>query len=200
MPASTTTTATTSTIAATEYIVFEDALFEDKYLSPQVQSNLHEGYKLYPLRANDFERGYLDVLSVLTEVGDHTVDTWNSQYKFMKKHNDTYFTITITDEQTNRIAATGTILIEHKFVHKNGLVGHIEDIAVDSSHQGKKLGLRVIEALKYIGEMTGCYKVILDCAVKNIPFYEKCGFTPKESQMAWYIPSSAPTQPEKSHL
>lgn len=89
MPASTTTTATTSTIAATEYIVFEDALFEDKYLSPQVQSNLHEGYKLYPLRANDFERGYLDVLSVLTEVGDHTVDTWNSQYKFMKKHNDT---------------------------------------------------------------------------------------------------------------
>lgn len=31
--------------------------------------------------------------------------------------------------------------------------------------------------------------VILDCAVKNIPFYEKCGFTPKESQMAWYIPT-----------
>ncbi|GAN02875.1 acyl-CoA N-acyltransferase [Mucor ambiguus] len=196
MPATTiTTTATT-----TEYVLFEDSLFEDKYLSPEVQSNLHEGYKLYPLRANDFERGYLDVLSVLTEVGAHTVDTWNSQYQFMKKHNDTYFTITITDEKTNRIAATGTILIEHKFVHKNGLVGHIEDIAVDSSHQGKKLGLRVIEALKYIGEMTGCYKVILDCAVKNIPFYEKCGFTPKESQMAWYIPSSAPSQQEKSHL
>lgn len=82
MPASTTTT-------TTEYVLFEDSLFEDKYLSPEVQSNLHEGYKLYPLRANDFERGYLDVLSVLTEVGAHTVDTWNSQYQFMKKHNDT---------------------------------------------------------------------------------------------------------------
>lgn len=116
-------------------------------------------------------------------------------------------------------------MIEHKFVHKNGLVGHIEDIAVDSSHQGKKLGLRVIEALKYIGQMTGCYKgkndtiipskhqksnlpclllVILDCAVKNIPFYEKCGFVPKESQMAWYIPSPSAaatcSQQEKSHL
>jgi glucosamine-phosphate N-acetyltransferase len=73
-------------------------------------------------------------------------------------------------------------------------VGHIEDIAVDSKHQGKKLGLRVIEALKFIGQETGCYKVILDCASKNVPFYEKCGFSPKENQMAWYI------QQGKSHL
>lgn len=87
MPAFTTTT--TATTTTTEYVLFEDSLFEDKYLSPEVQSNLHEGYKLYPLRANDYERGYLDVLSVLTEVGAHTVDTWNSQYRFMKKHNDT---------------------------------------------------------------------------------------------------------------
>ncbi|KAG2208497.1 hypothetical protein INT47_010193 [Mucor saturninus] len=174
---------------------YEDVLFEEKYLSNEVQSSLHDGYRLYPLRANDYERGYLDVLSVLTEVGAHTVESWNTQFQFMKKHNDTYFTITINDERTDRIAATGTILIEHKFVHKNGLVGHIEDIAVDSTHQGKKLGIKIIEALKYIGQANGCYKVILDCAVKNIPFYEKCGFTPKESQMAWYIPPQ-----EKSNL
>jgi glucosamine-phosphate N-acetyltransferase len=137
---------------------YEDCLFEEKFLSKEVQSNLHEGYKLYPLREHDYERGYLDVLSVLTEVGAHTLESWNTQYQFMKKHNDTYFTITITDEKTNRIAAAGTILIEHKFVHKNGLVGHIEDIAVDASHQGKKLGLRIIEALKFIGQANGCYK------------------------------------------
>lgn len=64
----------------------------------------------------------------------------------------------VTIENQGRIAATGTILIEHKFVHKNGIVGHIEDIAVDSSHQGKKLGIRIIEALKYIAQQTGCYK------------------------------------------
>ncbi|KAI8079514.1 uncharacterized protein B0P05DRAFT_540884, partial [Gilbertella persicaria] len=175
----------------------EECLFEDKYISKEVQSSLHEGYRLYPLRSNDYERGYLDVLSVLTEVGNHTPESWHSQFQFMKKHNDTCkskrdqhkslirldFTVTITDETNDRIAATGTILIEHKFVHKNGLVG-------------KKLGLRIIEALKYIGQVNGCYKVILDCAVKNIPFYEKCGFTPKESQMAWYIPQTQ----EKSHL
>lgn len=78
-----------SAFTSTELPYFEDALFEDKYLSPEVQSKLHEGYKLYPLRANDFDRGYLEVLSVLTEVGSHTIDTWNSQFQFMKKHNDT---------------------------------------------------------------------------------------------------------------
>ena len=29
----------------------------------------------------------------------------------------------------------------------------------------------------------GCYKVILDCAEANVPFYEKCGLTRKEVQM-----------------
>ncbi|KAI9478494.1 MAG: acyl-CoA N-acyltransferase [Benjaminiella poitrasii] len=196
-----TTTTTTTNIITTAPIVsttlLEDRLFDDRYLSPEVQLNLSEGYKLNPLRANDYHRGYLDVLSVLTEVGSHTPESWKSQYQFMKKHNDTYFTVTITDEKSNRIAATGTILIEHKFVHKNGIVGHIEDIAVDASHQGKKLGLRIIEALKFIGQANNCYKVILDCATKNIPFYEKCGFVPKESQMAWYIVSQ---NEQKSHL
>lgn len=45
-------------------------------------------------------------------------------------------------------------------------MGHIEDIAVDADQQGKKLGLRIIEALKYIGAKMGCYKVILDCSAK----------------------------------
>ena len=38
-------------------------------------------------------------------------------------------------------------------------MGHIEDIVVDKDQQGKKLGLRIIEALDYIAEQVGCYKV-----------------------------------------
>lgn len=46
-------------------------------------------------------------------------------------------------------------------IHNLGLVGHIEDIVVNKDQQGKKLGLRVIEALDYIAERIGCYKVCL---------------------------------------
>ena len=44
-------------------------------------------------------------------------------------------------------------------IHNLSLVGHIEDIVVNKDQQGKKLGLRIIEALDYIAEKVGCYKV-----------------------------------------
>jgi glucosamine-phosphate N-acetyltransferase len=51
-----------------------------------------------------------------------------------------------------------------------------------------KLGYWIIETLKHIGAMAGCYKIILDCSEKNVQFYEKCGFKKKEVEMVWYIP------------
>ena len=44
-------------------------------------------------------------------------------------------------------------------IHNLGLVGHIEDIAVAKDQQGKKLGLRIIQALDALAEKVGCYKV-----------------------------------------
>lgn len=58
--------------------------------------------------------------------------------------------------------------MEQKFTRNLGRVGHIEDIAVDKSMQGRKLGLRIIQALTGISETTGCYKTILNCSDENI--------------------------------
>lgn len=44
-------------------------------------------------------------------------------------------------------------------IHNLGLVGHIEDIVVRKDQQGKKLGLRIIEALDHVAKEVGCYKV-----------------------------------------
>jgi ribosomal protein S18 acetylase RimI-like enzyme len=58
--------------------------------------------------------------------------------------------------------------LEQKFTRNLGRVGHIEDIAVDKSMQGRKLGLRIIQALTGISEDAGCYKTILDCSDENV--------------------------------
>ena len=58
-----------------------------------------------------------------------------------------------------KCASTG--LTEDYSIHNLGLVGHIEDIAVAKDQQGKKLGLRIIQALDYVAEKVGCYKVCL---------------------------------------
>ena len=134
--------------------------------------------------------GFLQVLSQLTTVGPMSELQFLDQFHFMANRKDSYFTLVIENASTGKVVAAGTILIEYKFVHMRGRVGHIEDIVVDSNQRGLNLGLHVIEALKGIGKRAGCYKVILDCSDKNVPFYEKCGFTKKEVEMAWYIPEN----------
>ena len=54
-------------------------------------------------------------------------------------------------------------------IHELGLVGHIEDIVVNKDQQGKKLGFRIIEALDYIAEKVGCYKVRVDMSLTSRP-------------------------------
>ena len=105
-------------------------------------------------------------------------------------------------------------------IHNLGKVGHIEDIAVAKDQQGKKLGLRIIQALDYISEQIGCYKVfppslpfvlppfplsntpsqsILDCSEANEGFYVKCGYKRAGLEMAHYYdpPKSTPTSSSK---
>jgi glucosamine-phosphate N-acetyltransferase len=86
-----------------------------------------------------------------------------------------------------KIIATATLLIELKFIRNCSKCGHIEDVVVDSSYRGLRLGLRVVEALITAAKDSGCYKVILDCSENNAPFYEKCGLVKKEIQMVRYL-------------
>lgn len=59
----------------------------------------------------------------------------------------------------DRVVGTGSLIVERKFIHSLGLVGHIEDIAVEKGQQGMKLGLRIIQALDFVAAKVGCYKV-----------------------------------------
>jgi glucosamine-phosphate N-acetyltransferase len=69
---------------------------------------------------------------------------------------------------TYQLVAVGSIILERKFTRGGGTIGHIEDIAVSKSMQGRKLGLKIINSLEAIGRGEGCYKIILDCSKDNI--------------------------------
>jgi len=65
--------------------------------------------------------------------------------------------------------------------------GHVEDVVVHTSARGTGLGKLLLDRLTEMATASGCYKIILNCAHKNIGFYEKCGLVVKEVSMAKYL-------------
>ncbi|KAF8634041.1 hypothetical protein AX17_004306 [Amanita inopinata Kibby_2008] len=173
-----------------------DLLFSADLISPEVKSQLPPDLHIRPLASSDYRRGHLSVLKVLTVVNDPGEAAWIAQFNTIRALPRTYYTLVLVDKNSDQIVAVGTAFIERKFLRGLGSVGHIEDIAVDKSQQGKKLGLRVIQALTYISENSGCYKTILNCSDANIPFYQKCGYEKKENEMAKYTPGRNPHSPK----
>jgi glucosamine-phosphate N-acetyltransferase len=128
------------------------------------------------LASDDYNRGHLEVLKVLSVVTDPGYQAYQAHFESMlpatpltsPKQQQTYYVISIVHKETDQVVATGTVFIERKFLRGLGSVGHIEDIAVSKDMQGKKLGLRVIQTLVAISEAVGCYKTILNCSDDNI--------------------------------
>lgn len=135
---------------------------------------LPKNYSFRTVKGSD-HKAYLDTLSVLTTVGEVSEDQFDNLVRTWSRNPEIYNPRVIADEN-DQVVATGMLVIEQKVIHGCGKVGHIEDIAVAKSQQGKKLGIFLIELLSELAQKNGCYKVILDCSAHNVGFYEKCGY------------------------
>jgi glucosamine-phosphate N-acetyltransferase len=132
----------------------------------------------------DIDNHYIQLLGQLTQID--SLDKTQPD-EFLRSLNKSHALFVIEDYNTNKIVATGTILIETKLIHNNGKIGHIEDIVVNKSYRGFGLGKQMIDHLSKYAKNQGCYKCILDCSEENILFYEKCGYKLKGMQMSSYF-------------
>jgi hypothetical protein len=89
-----------------------EGLFSASLISPEVVASLPPGYTVRSLQKDDFARGYLDCLRVLTHVGDLTVEDFNERYEEMAQLKGTYCLLVMVYE--NRIVGTGSLIIEKK--------------------------------------------------------------------------------------
>ncbi|CAA7018133.1 unnamed protein product [Microthlaspi erraticum] len=144
-------------------------------------------FKIRRLEISDKRKGYMELLGQLTVAGSVTDEEFDRRFEEISSYGDDHLICVIEDESSGRIAATGSVMIEKKFLRNCGKVGHIEDIVVDSGVRGKHLGKKVVEFLTDHCRSMGCYKVILDCSVENKVFYEKCGLFNRGIQMSKYF-------------
>jgi glucosamine-phosphate N-acetyltransferase len=142
-------------------------------------------FELRCLEPSDLQRGYFDVLSALTVAPTPTQQAFDERVALMSAHDVNVFVV--VDDVSNRVAGTVTVLIEPKMTRDLSFVAHIEDVAVHADYQGKAIGQRLLRHACDFAKGRGCYKVILDASEKNGGFYEKCGFSRKETQYRFDI-------------
>ena len=132
------------------------------------------------LRKEDLQNGFLTTLDSLKQASD--IETKKAEEIFEKINSTPDYTIAVAELEGRVVGAT-TLLIEQKFIHNGGLVGHIEDVVVDKNHQGQKIGEKIMKFLLDIANERGCYKTILDCTDDVKQFYEKLGFKQVASEL-----------------
>jgi len=121
------------------------------------------------LEIDDYHKGYLHLLSQLTDVGNVNYDDFS---KFVNNLNDDHQVWVFCPN--DRILVTGTILKEQKLIHGFSKYGHIEEIVVDDSLRGQGYGKKIIQHL--LDNSMDCYRINLSCKPELCEFYQKCGF------------------------
>lgn len=91
----------------------DEPLFSNDLISPSVVEALPEGYTCKPLQPSHFHAGYLDVLRVLTTVGDISEEAFLERFNWLKTRNDEYYMLCVLDG-TGKIVGTGSLVVERK--------------------------------------------------------------------------------------
>lgn len=88
-------------------------LFSPSLISPEVISALPPSYTIRPLHRTDYRDGVLDVLRVLTTVGDISEEAWNERFHWMMKKDDEYYILVICNGD-GKVVGTGGVVVERK--------------------------------------------------------------------------------------
>ena len=128
----------------------------------------------------DLKNGFLESLDNLRQTSNLEQ---NSVRNILKKILENENHIIHVAELNGKIVGSTTLLIEQKFIHEGGFVGHIEDVVVNKEFEGRGIGMKLVLSLLDVAKEKKCYKTILNCEDKLIPFYEKIGFKQKSTEM-----------------
>lgn len=148
------------------------------------QRNLPDGYRIRKLEIEDYFKGYKGLLSQLTDACDMNMESFHEVFR-QCVNNPYHHVVVIENVEMKKIVATGTLFIEHKFIHNCGKVAHIEDIVVDKDVRHMKFGSTVVRQLLSFAKSFSVYKCILNCDSKLVSFYNSLGFKREADQMCY---------------
>ena len=90
---------------------------------------------------SDLENGFLESLDNLRQTSNLEQ---NSVKNILKKILENENHIIHVAELNGKIVGSTTLLIEQKFIHEGGFVGHIEDVVVSKEFEGQGIGMKLV--------------------------------------------------------
>ena len=134
------------------------------------------------IEEDDLKNGFLETLDFLRNTGDLDKNKANEILKKIKQNPNHIIHVAIDNK---KIVGSTTLLIEQKFIHDGGLVGHIEDVVVRKDYEGKGIGIKLVTSMLERAKEKNCYKTILDCKDDVKQFYERIGFKRESNGMRY---------------
>jgi len=134
------------------------------------------------IEEDDLKNGFLETLDFLRNTGNLDKNKANEILKKIKQNPNHIIYVAIDNK---KIVGSTTLLIEQKFIHDGGFVGHIEDVVVRKDCEGKGIGIKLVTSLLERAKEKNCYKTILDCKDDVKQFYERIGFKRESNGMRY---------------
>ena len=138
--------------------------------------------KIREIEEDDLEKGFLESLDFLRKASNIDKNKAKEILKKIKLNPNHIIHVAIDDK---KIVGSTTLLIEQKFIHDGGLVGHIEDVVVRKDYEGKGIGIKLVTSMLECAKEKNCYKTILDCKDDVKQFYERIGFKRESNCMRY---------------
>ena len=134
------------------------------------------------IEEGDLEKGFLETLDFLRNASGLDRNKAKEILKKIKQNPNHIIYVAIDNK---KIVGSTTLLIEQKFIHDGGLVGHIEDVVVRKNYEGNGIGIKLVTSLLERAKEKNCYKTILDCKDDVKQFYERIGFKRESNGMRY---------------
>ena len=134
------------------------------------------------IEEDDLEKGFLETLDFLRNASNLDKNKAREILKKIKQNTNHIIYVAIDNK---KIVGSTTLLIEQKFIHDGGLVGHIEDVVVREDYEGKGIGIKLVTSMLERAKEKNCYKTILDCKDDVKQFYERIGFKRESNGMRY---------------
>ncbi|CAF1352312.1 unnamed protein product [Rotaria sordida] len=144
--------------------LLQPILKEYSIKDPKLYDNIYdEKYLIRPLKISDYDHGYIELLSQLTEFGTITYDGYKQRFNQLKQYLNTYYILVVEDI--------------------NCIRGRIEDVVIDNRYRGQQLRKLLINLLtKFAQDKCDCYKISLECKDHLVSFYQQFGYKHEDKQ------------------